>query len=174
MEDVVERIRTAFDRSARALALKPSVGQGTAVTRVRVEQGLACEVEEGPWRFVVDMSPKAGGHDAGPNPGVLGRAALGSCLAIGYTMWAAHLGVPISRLEVEVQADYDTRAEYGVDEVPPGYRQVRCLVTVESEAPEADVVAMIEQADAHSSYLAVFRRPQDVRRELRLVAPERR
>lgn len=170
--DTVERIRTAFERSEKALSLKPSIGQGTAVTRVRVTDGLACEVEEGPWKLTVDMSPKAGGTGAGPNPGVLGRAALGSCLAVGYAMWAAKLGVPISSLEIEVQADYDTRGEYGLGDVPPGYRQVRCLVSIESEAPEAEVVSMVEQAEAHSSYLALFSRPQDVRRELRVTAPQ--
>lgn len=173
MTDAVERIRNAFERSERALSLKPSIGQGTAVTRVRVIDGLACEVEEGPWKLLVDMSPKAGGTGAGPNPGVLGRAALGSCLAVGYGMWAAKLGVPISKLEVEVQADYDTRAEFGVGDVAPGYRQVRCVVTIESEAPEAEVVAMVERAEAHSSYLAVFSHPQDVRRELRVSTPPR-
>jgi len=35
-----------------------------------------------------------------PTPGVLGRAALGSCLAIGYMMYAAKTGVPLAGLEV--------------------------------------------------------------------------
>ena len=38
---------------------------------------------------------------------MLGRGALGSCLAMGYMMWAAKLGVPIAGLEVEVQGEMD-------------------------------------------------------------------
>jgi uncharacterized OsmC-like protein len=53
---------------------------------------------------------------------VLGRGALGSCLALGYAMWAIRLDVPIESLEVDVEADYDTRGELGVaDDIPPGY-----------------------------------------------------
>jgi uncharacterized OsmC-like protein len=166
-----EKIRTAFERNAKALTLRSWIGQGTAVTKVRVREGLTCDIEEGSWKLTADMGEKHGGNNAGPNPGTLGRAALGSCLAIGYMMWAAKLGVPIASLEVEVQADYDSRGEYGVADVNPGYRQVRCIVTVESDAPEADILQVLDQADAHSSYFDVFSRGQDLRREVQLKAP---
>lgn len=161
-----DRIRTALERNARAVSLRPGVGQGTAVTRVRLREGLRCEVEDGPWRLVADMSPKSGGNDAGPNPGVLGRGALGTCLAIGYAMWAARRGVPISDLAVDVEADYDVRGELGVDEgVRPDYPEVRCVVYVESEAPEREVVKVLREAEAHSSYWWVFGGgPEDPRR----------
>jgi uncharacterized OsmC-like protein len=86
-------IKTILDRNAKALELRPIIGQGTAVTKVRLTEGLACEIEEGAWNLKADMSEKSGGANTGPNPGVLGRAALGSCLAIGYAMWAARRGV---------------------------------------------------------------------------------
>ena len=71
---------------------------------VLAEKGLACEVEEGPWKFSVGMTEKYGGQNNGPNPGVYGRAALGACLAIGYGMWAARLEIPIRGLTVEIRA----------------------------------------------------------------------
>ncbi len=118
------------------------------------------------------MSEKSGGANSGPNPGVLGRASLGSCLAIGYAMWAARRGVQIRSLDVEVQADYDTRAEYGMDGVRPGYRQVRCIVNVESDAPEEDVRRVLDEANAASSYLHVWQDPQDVRVDIRVKGKE--
>jgi hypothetical protein len=85
-------------------------------------------------------------------------------------MWAARLGVPLTSLEVTVEADYDRRGELGVDDtVPPGYLQVRYIVTVESPAPESEVVALIDTADKYSSYLDVYRRAHDVRRELHVT-----
>jgi OsmC-like protein len=116
-----ETIRIAFERAAKALTLRPSLGRDTGVTTVRIRDGLTCDVEAGPWRFVADMPAAAGGSEAGPTPGVYGRAAFGSCLAIGYMMYAARRGVPIRSLEVEVQADYDDAALYGVSDSPPGY-----------------------------------------------------
>lgn len=164
-----ERIRTALERNAKAVRLRAGVGRGTAVTKVRLAGGLRCEVEEGPWRLTVDMSEKSGGTNAGPNPGTYGRASLGSCLAVGYAMWAARLGVPLERLEVEVQADYDVRGELGVsDDVSPGYSEVRYVVTVESDAPRERVMEMLDTADRYSSYLDIWTRPVALRREVRL------
>jgi uncharacterized OsmC-like protein len=164
-----EEIRTILERKVKAVTLRPSVGQNTARTTVRLKPGLECEVTEGPWSLTVAMSEKSGGTGAGPNPGVIGRGALGSCLALGYAMWAARLGVRIDALEVEVEADYDSRGELGVaDDVPPGYTQVRYLVTVASPASEEDVRRVIDTADRYSPYRDVFARAHDVRRQLRI------
>lgn len=169
--DDTERIRTAVERNARAVALGPSLGQGTAKTVVRLKPGLECQIVEGAWTLTVGMSEKSGGTNAGPNPGILGRGALGSCLAIGYAMWAARLGVPVDALEVQVEADYDSRGELGVgDEVSPGYREVRYVVCVLSPAAEEDVRRVIDTADKCSPYLDVFARAHDVRRELRITS----
>jgi uncharacterized OsmC-like protein len=171
--DPVERVRAAVDRSVRAISRRPAIARGTAVTRVRLLDGLACEVAEGDWRLTVDMSPKSGGEGRGPNPGVLGRGALGSCLAVGYVTWAARCGIRFSSLEVEIHADYDARGHYGIEGGRPGYGQIRYVVTVESEAPEAQVRQVLDDAEAHSDYLAVFAQPVDLRRELRVNAPAR-
>jgi uncharacterized OsmC-like protein len=148
-----EQIRAAIERNVKAVELRPSIGQGTAVTKVRLREGLACDIQEGPWTLVAGMTEKYGGTKEGPNPGVLGRAALGSCLAIGYAMWAARLGVPIDSLEIEIQADYDVRGELGVsDDVRPGYLEVRYIVTVSSPASTEEVERWLDTADRYSSW----------------------
>lgn len=166
---VQQRIREAFLRSARAVALRPSIGQGTAVSRVRLRDGLACDIEEGPWKLSVDMPERMGGAETGPTPGVLGRAALGSCMTICYAQEAALRGIRLNALEVEVQADLDSRPELGVEGAGLGYVQVRCVVTVDADAPESEVMEMLDEADTRSSYLGVFSLPQDVRREVRFT-----
>jgi len=168
-----DTIKTAFERNAKAISLRPSVGHGTAKTRVTLRDGLTCEVEDGPWKMAVDLSIKSGGDAQAPDPGVYGRTALGSCLAIGYAMWAAKRGVTINSLVVEVQADYDSGGSHGVTDVPPGYRQVRYIVTIDSDAPEADVMRVLDDADAHSAYRDVFTRAIDLRREVRVAATKR-
>jgi len=166
-----ERIRTAFERNAKAVGLRPSIGQGTAVTRVRLRDGLTCDIRDGAWSLTADMSEKYGGNRAGPDPGVFGRAGLGSCLAAGYAMWAARRGVQIDELTVEIQADYDARGELGVDDtVRPAYSEVRIVVDVKSPASEAEVAAMLEEAERHSPWLQVFREPVSVAREARIAS----
>jgi uncharacterized OsmC-like protein len=169
-----DTIRTAVERTARAVELRPSVGQGTVVTKVRLKDGLACEVEDGPWKFTVGMTDKYGGSNAGPNPGVYGRGAVGSCLAIGYGIWAARLGIPIASLEVEVQADFDARGELGVSEsVRPGYLAMRYIVTVESSAPSEDITRMLDAADRCSSWRDDIAHGVPLTREVRVLAPDR-
>jgi uncharacterized OsmC-like protein len=164
----MDPIKRAFETVAGALAANPALGRGTGKTTARVRTGLVCEIEAGPWRFVADMPGTCGGTESAPTPGVYGRAALGSCLAIGYAMRAAKRGVALSCIEVEVQADYDDGALFGVTDTPPGYSEIRCLVTVTTDAPEADVLRVLDEADAHSPYLDVFRRAQSCKRQVRI------
>lgn len=164
-----ERIGAAFERNAKVLTKRPSLGRNTGVSRVRITDGLTCEIEEGPWRLTADMPEQVGGSASGPTPGVLGRAAFGSCLAIGYVMHLARAGIPISAIDVEVQADFDDGALFGVSDEPPGYLEVRYVVTVHSDASEADIAAAVDEADGHSAYHDVFSRAQTLSREIRVV-----
>jgi uncharacterized OsmC-like protein len=164
-----EQIRTSFERNARAMALRPSVGQGTAVTKVKWRDGLTCDAEDGNWKLTVDASQKGGGDGRAPDPGVYGRTALGSCLAIGYVLWGTKLGVDFTRLEVEVQADYDSGGSHGISATPPGYRQIRYVVTAESDAPESEILKVLDAGDVHSPLRDDFARAIDVRREVRIA-----
>lgn len=167
-------IRTALERSARAVELRPSLGQATAVTKVRLQDGVSCEVEDGPWKFTVEMPEPYGGTKPGPNPGVYGRGAVGSCLAFGYSMWAARLGITITSLEVEIQADYDARGELAVsDSIRPGYLAMRYVVTVESPASSDDIMRMLNAADKCSSWRDDISNGVPLTREVRILAAER-
>ena len=155
-----EKIRTAFDRATRAMRLRDSIGRGTATTRVTMTEG-----------FTVDMSEKGGGDGRGPDPGVMGRTALGTCLAIAYRQWLIQCEVPLERLEVEIQADYDARGEYGVTDGSPAYEEIRYVVTVESDAPEEQIIHGLDEAEKHCTYLVIFREPQRVVRDVRIATP---
>jgi len=168
-----ETIKAALERNARVIEARPSVGQGMAVTKVTLQPGLACAVEDGAWRFTVGMTEKYGGLNSGPNPGVYGRAALGSCLAIGYGMWAARLAIPVRSLTVEVRARYDVRGELGIDDsIRPGYADIVYIVTVETDASDADVHHLLDTADRHSSWLDDLRNPVPITREVRIAGRE--
>jgi uncharacterized OsmC-like protein len=163
-------IKAALERNVKVIQARPAVAQGTAVTTVTLHPGLVCEVEDGPWHFSVGMTEKYGGQNNAPNPGVYGRAALGSCMAIGYAMWAARLEIPVRSLAVEVRARYDARGELGIDDsIRPGYAGIDCIVTVDTDASDADVERLLDTADRHSSWIDDLRNPVPVSREVRIV-----
>jgi len=166
-------IRAIAERNIELLSLKPSRGRLSCATKARLVDGLRCEIEEGPWKFAADMPAKVGGDETAPTPGVLGRGALASCLTIGIASWAARLGMPLDALEVEVQADFDARGELGMGNgVPPGYTEVRYLVSIESPAPREQLDELLRLAERHSPYLDVFGRAIALSRALRLNGEE--
>lgn len=164
-------LKTIIDRKIRAIRLRPSIGQGTATTVARVRGGITCEIEDGGWKLIADESVGDGGGGLGPDPGVYGRAALGSCLAIGYAEWAAHMEVPIDTIEVVVEADYDARGMFGIDDsVPPGWGAIRCTTTIASSAPPERIRELVEYADRMSPLLDDMRRALPVTNELRIAS----
>lgn len=162
------KIKTAFERSVKALSLRPSLGLGTGTSKVKIKDGLTCEIEEGNWKMIADMPESVGGNATGPTPGVYGRAALGSCLAIGYSLYAAKMNIQLKKLEVEIQADFDDGALFGTSSAVPGYLEIRYIITIESDAPEKEVLQMLDEAEKHSPYLDIFTRAQHCKRETRI------
>ena len=160
--------KEAFERSKRSLALKPSMGLKTATCKVRIVDGYTCEVEEGRWKLVADLSEKVGGNGRGPDSSLLVRAAFGSCAAIGYVQWAAVFGIQLSSVEVVVETDHDYGGYYDTNDSPPGPTEVRYKVIVESDASEPEIIALIDKADKHSPLHDLFARAIPLKREIKI------
>lgn len=154
----------------KALAAKPSLGLGTRTSKARLITGLTCEITEGNWKFSADMAEAAGGDASAPTPGVYGRAALASCLAITYKMYAAKMDIAVDAIEVEVQADFDDGALFGTADVPAGYSEIRYTVTIESGEPEDKILQLLDEADRRSPYLDVFANRQKCVRSVNIVS----
>ena len=170
--DSQRAIRDAHDRLDAVLTKRPEFGRDTERSVSTVDGGLRCTSQEGAWRFETDLPDTLGGEGSGPSPGVLGRAALGSCLAIGYQMRAARLGVPVTSVRVEIEADYDVAGMLSPEaEARPGYSEVRYHVTVESDAPKADIQRVIDEGDLLSPYLDVFSATTPMQRSVSILPP---
>lgn len=168
-----QTIKEAFERNQQALKLRPSKAKSTATTKVRLYDGTTCEVEHKHWKFKVDIGTSEGGNDAGPGPGILERGALGSCLAIAYSQRAAVLGIPIERLEIDVESDFDARGMLYLNDDPPGFNKLRYKVYIESSASEKEIMQLIEDADRHSPVLDDFKRAIPVEREVNITSTEK-
>jgi len=166
------RIKELAEQTAKAFAIDPSLAAGGGRTRVRRTEGLACEIEDGAWKFISDTPASAGGADEGPDPGVLIRGALGACLTMDIVTWAARFGVEVTTVEVEVESAMDARGNYGVDDsVPPGYQAVTCRIAIESPDGEDAVRHVVETAEAHNPRLYDLTHAIPVTRELAVTRP---
>ena len=164
-------IKEKFERNEKALKLKPALGISTMVSKSRITKGLACHSKEGDWEFITDVPAQVGGSETGPTPGVLGRAALGSCLAMGYMMWASKLEVPIDNIEIELEVDVDDGGMFASSNSPAGYTEIRYLVRVESDAPRADIIKVLDIGGEHDTYLDNFARAIPCVRSIEIIAP---
>jgi len=166
---IQDDIKNKFIRTQKALTLKPSLGLSTGISTTRIINGLTAETREGDWVFKTDMPKQVGGSATASTPGALGRAALGSCLAIGYMLWASKLEVPIDSLEVEIEADYDDGALFDTSNNYPGYLEIRYTVRIKSPASDDDIENLLNTGDKHSPYLDVFSRAQSCVRQVEII-----
>jgi uncharacterized OsmC-like protein len=167
-------IQELYELKAAVLTRRPELARVASQAVVRLEDRLACAVEDGGRTLRADLPPEEGGTASGPHPEQLMRASLGACLAIGYRLWAARLGVPIDRVELSVTCELDGRGQLGLStEVPVGWQRVRVEVTVVSPAPESEVRRVVETANRLSPMLANLSREVEQLHRLTVLPAER-
>ena len=155
-------IKRAADRSVKAMQARPSLAQYTYRNRANIKDGLACECTEGDWSLRLDVPKAVGGEHLAPSPGVFVRTALTSCIAIGIKIAASRSEVPIDEVSVDLEVDADNRADFGVDDVPPGYQRFRVNINVASPSDPAKVEDVVNKSLKVSPLIALHNEPQDM------------
>jgi len=90
------------------------------------------------------------GTDLGPTSVEVVLAALGHCIASGWAVYGASLGVPIDDLRIEVEGDIDLQGMLGLPEpgkVRPGYQSIRVTHYVKSGAPKEKLEQVKKMAE---------------------------
>lgn len=118
---------------------------------------------------VVDEPPALLGDDTAPNPSEAALAALGSCISVGIHANAVQQGIAISKLELELEADINITAVWGVgdlSEKPVGFTEVRIAVHLEADAERATLEKLVDHALKWSPVTGTFRNPVPVKASL--------
>ncbi len=118
-------------------------------------------------KFTVDEPESLGGGNVAANPVEYGLAALGSCQAITYRVWAAQLGVKLDKVEIGIDGDIDLRGFFGIDDrIRAGFSAVRINVSLSGPEDAARYQELAAAVDAHCPVLDLFRNPVPVERKL--------
>lgn len=88
-----------------------------------------------------DEPPVLLGSNQGPNAVELLLQALAYCYAVGFAANAAARGIELSRMEYDVEGDFDVRSFLGLDGARPGFSRIRAVGRVESPNTDADTLA---------------------------------
>ena len=165
-------IASSLERLEAVARKRPEFARDTYHSVTTLVDGLQCRSEERGWQVQSDLPATIGGAGSGPTPGMLGRAALGSCLAMGYKLHAERLGVQLTSIQIEVEADSDDAGMLFLDsEARPGYSEVRYHVDIVSPEPEELVLKVLDEGDALSPYRDVFSQSTPMQRTTSIRHP---
>ena len=90
------------------------------------------------------------GTGQGPTSVEVLLAALGHCIASGWAVYGATLGVEIDDLKIEVEGDVDLQGMLGLPEpgkVRPGFQNIRVTHYVKSTAPKEKLEQVKQMAE---------------------------
>ena len=149
-----ERIREAVEKTTARLIENPELGRGADTpATATLEDGVRMQVK-GPddWEVATDHREAVGGTETAPNPGWYWRASLAACDATVVRIEAAKRGIELTKLEVTVESESDSRGSMGLDDdVPVGPSEVRIHFRLGSEnATAEELKALVEWTEAHS------------------------
>lgn len=132
----------------------PEAAQVTLRVRAGLTDGLRMNVDIRKHRLTVDEPKAFGGTDEGPNPIELVLAALTTCQAITYRVWADKLGIALDAVDVQAEGDIDLRGFLGIgDGIRAGYSAVRLTVTLDGPESSARYRELAEAVDGHCPVL---------------------
>lgn len=124
--------------------------QANAIYRARVDlvEGVRCAAtaqSSNPLSFDNPVSPNLGlgcrvdygGKGLGMVPAELFLVSIGSCIAVGFGVFAALHDIVLDQVAIELSGHADLRGVLGMDKsVPIGFKRIEYTVAVRSSAPE--------------------------------------
>lgn len=163
-ESVINGIDTKqVQQMIDAVKSNPSIAQATFFTATTWESGFyngtaIKDFELGKnkvarpqtFRVLGDHPPELLGANNGPTSVELLLAALGHCLASGWSTYGAVMGVPIEELEVKVDGDLDLQGMLMLPQpgaVRPGYQEIRAKYRVKSSASRSQIEQVKKMAE---------------------------
>jgi uncharacterized OsmC-like protein len=102
------------------------------------------------FKVIGDHPPELLGTNGGPTSVELLLAALGHCLASGWSTYGAVMGVPIDELKVQVDGDIDLQGMLMLPQpgaVRPGYQEIRAKYFVKSKASRSQIEQIKKMAE---------------------------
>ena len=120
---------------------------------------------DGPSGVVLDIGAHAavGGFDDLPCSGDIFLASLAACQEITIRLVAAALNLPIHKLKVQVEGDWDVRGTLGVNrESPIGFTDLRMNIDLETDGSPERVERLLKSAERFCVVSETLKNPPPV------------
>lgn len=166
-------------RTITEVGEEPEKGRFTIRTRTEWSGGCSCRtfIERGcgaddmkkSMKFVVesDEPPALMGRDIAPNAVEFVLHALASCIAVGFVLRAALLGIEIEAMELFLKGDIDLNNFFGLSEDPrPGLQNVSVRCAVAAAASKEEIEALCREVVKRSAVMDIVQNPVPVSVEM--------
>ncbi len=153
-----QKYRVRPDAALITSAVASVTGPGDDPTRVRI-------AIEGPSGAVLEIGAHHGVGGAGDIPcsGDIFLASLAGCQELTTRLVAAALSLPIHRLDVRVEGDWDVRGTLAVNrESPIGFTAIRVIVDLETEGAPDRIERLLASAERYCVVGATLHTPPPV------------
>lgn len=122
------------------------VARPTYAAKVRWKSGYRTEAQlSGGLALQGDEPVVYGGEGSGATPQDLLLTAVGHCLTATYVGGLSAAGIRVDHLEVLVSGRVNFRAAYGVERGQPGFEGINVQVSIEADAPQERIDALLEK-----------------------------
>ncbi len=106
-----------------------------------------------PFIIAGDHPPELLGTNKGPASVEVLLAALGHCIANGFAMYGASMGIPLESVTVNVEGNMDLQGLLMLPEpgkVRPGFQEIRATYYVKSKAPRDQLEKLAKMSEDFS------------------------
>lgn len=172
-----EKLKSIMVNAIDTLTTDPDNAKGVFAAQVDWIDGASCSAKaqsSSPLDFNEAPGARLGlgckidmqGKNADMVPGEMLLVAVGSCLAISYSMFAAFQDLKLDRVTIKLKGYVDFRGALGLDEnCPIGFEKITYQTIIESPESEETLRELVKKSEAHCPVLDSVIRPVDVRGE---------
>ena len=130
---------------------------------------IAVEGESG---FTIDVGAhqSVGGDPDLPCSGDIFLASYAACYELTQRLVAQAMNIPLRRLELKVEGDWDARGTLALDrEAPVGYTAIRITVSADTDASAEQVARLLKSAERYCVVGATLKQPPVVEIEAKIT-----
>lgn len=169
LEGIVDAIRGQPRASTVTIRSDHCWEGGLAVDGYAREIENAGEFTSRAFTFRTDWPVEVAGGDSGPAPGEVLLAALGGCVGMTFIMQAARRGVDVDSLEVSIEAEWDMRGVFELDEVRGGLANVAVAIALRADASDEVVRGIGEMVTRTSAVYNSLAHPVPIELSVRRI-----
>lgn len=158
--DTLRALQAPIKESYRS---NPEAAMITLKAEGRLGEGVTCKVQTGKALVEAGLHPATGGNGLHVCSGDLLLEALVACAGVTLNAVATALGVVLDNATVRAEGDLDFRGTLGVSrEVPVGFRRIRLLFDLETDAGEEQLAKVIELTERYCVVLQTLSRSPEL------------